>query len=111
MIGPAWSGTAPAAGAPVGATATRAVEQIGFFTGLGVAIVWVALLALGRFSVTGAWDTKAPAEPGPDTVEEPADSALPPGSAKPHGPQEGSALTWHQDWRLAVPSRYLMLSH
>ena len=36
-------------------------------------MVWVAVLALGRFSVTGAWDTKAPAEPAPDTVEEPAD--------------------------------------
>jgi len=38
-------------------------------------------------------------------------TVLPLGSAKPHGPQAGSALTWHQDWRLAVPSRYLMLSH
>ena len=74
VVGPAWSGTALAAGAPVGATVTRAVEQIGFFTGLGVAIVWVAVLALGRFSVTGAWDAKARAEPASDTAEEPADS-------------------------------------
>jgi hypothetical protein len=73
VVGPAWSGTALAAGAPVGATVTRAVEQIGFFTGLGVAIVWVAVLALGRFSVTGAWDAKAP-EPATDTAEEQADS-------------------------------------
>ena len=30
VVGPAWSGTAVTAGAPVGATVTRAVEQIGF---------------------------------------------------------------------------------
>ena len=74
VVGPAWSGTALAAGAPVGATLTRAVEQIGFFTGVGVAIVWVAVLALGRLSVAGAWDAKAPAQPAPDTAEESADS-------------------------------------
>lgn len=78
VVGPAWAGTAVTAGAPVGGTVTRAVEQIGFFTGLGVAIVCVAMLALGRLSVTGAWDVKAPAEPATDTAEEPVGApALP----------------------------------
>ena len=43
-----------AAGEPVGGTAARAFEQIGFFTGVGVAIVFFAALALGRFTVVGA---------------------------------------------------------
>jgi hypothetical protein len=50
-----WTtGGVPAAGTPVGTTAlTRAVEQIGFFGGLGAAIIFFAALALGRFTVLG----------------------------------------------------------
>jgi hypothetical protein len=44
----------PAAGSPVGGTAlARAVEQVGFFGGLGAAIIFFAALALGRFTVLG----------------------------------------------------------
>ena len=43
-----------AAGVAVGGTVTRAVEQVGFFTGLGAAIIFFAALALGRFTVIGA---------------------------------------------------------
>jgi hypothetical protein len=45
-------------GAPVGGTVTRALEQIGFFTGLGVAIVLLAGMAIGRFSVVGVRETR-----------------------------------------------------
>jgi len=38
----------PRVGVPVGGTLMRAVEEIGFFTGLGVVIVFVAGVALGR---------------------------------------------------------------
>jgi hypothetical protein len=49
-----WTtGAVPAAGSPVGGTITRAVEQIGFFGGLGAAIIFFAALALGRFTVVG----------------------------------------------------------
>ena len=50
-----WTtGGVPAAGSPVGSTTlTRAVEQIGFFGGLGAAIIFFAALALGRFTVLG----------------------------------------------------------
>ena len=49
-----WTtGGVPAAGSPVGSTLTRAVEQIGFFGGLGAAIIFFAALALGRFTVLG----------------------------------------------------------
>ncbi len=46
----------PGAGAPVGGAARAMFEQIGFFTGLGVVIVFVAALALGRFTVVAARD-------------------------------------------------------
>ncbi|HLI39080.1 MAG TPA: hypothetical protein VKV80_17330 [Streptosporangiaceae bacterium] len=49
-----WTaGGTVAIGAPVGGTFSRAVEQIGFFTGLGAVIVFLAALALGRFTVLG----------------------------------------------------------
>jgi hypothetical protein len=54
VLAPVWiGGRAPIQGTPAGAALARAVEQIGFFTGLGVAIVFVAALALGRFSGIG----------------------------------------------------------
>jgi hypothetical protein len=49
-----WTtGSVPGAGTPVGSTLARAVEQIGFFGGLGAAIIFFAALALGRFTVLG----------------------------------------------------------
>jgi len=45
-------------GSPVGGTVTRALEQIGFFTGLGLVIVLVAGMAIGRFSVIGVRETR-----------------------------------------------------
>jgi hypothetical protein len=47
----------PQTGAPVGTTTLQSVvEQIGFFTGLGVVIVFLAAAAIGRFSVVGVQD-------------------------------------------------------
>jgi hypothetical protein len=47
----------PQTGTPVGTTTLQAVvEQIGFFTGLGVVIVFLAATAIGRFSVGGVTD-------------------------------------------------------
>jgi hypothetical protein len=52
-----WTtGSVPAAGLPVGSSLTRVVEQIGFFGGLGAAIVFFAALALGRLTVLGYRD-------------------------------------------------------
>jgi len=64
IIGHAWAGSGLIAGTPVGGTLTRVVEQIGFFTGLGVAIVFLAALALGRLSVVGISGT-APSRRAP----------------------------------------------
>jgi hypothetical protein len=55
------SGT-PAAGTAVGGTVTRAMENIGFFTGLGVVILFFAAVALGRFTVVGIREATRAAE-------------------------------------------------
>ena len=52
-----------AVGHPTGGTVTRAVEQIGFFTGLGLVIVFVAAVALGRFTVIGVRERPVVQEP------------------------------------------------
>lgn len=52
------SGAGPAQGTPVGGALTRAVEQIGFFTGLGAAVLFVAAAALGRLSVVSVRDAR-----------------------------------------------------
>jgi hypothetical protein len=88
VIGRAWAGSGLSAGTPAGGTLTRAVEQIGFFTGLGVVIVFLAALALGRLLVVGVRERAIPAgtlptrrftrrrgaapEPEPEAAAEPA---------------------------------------
>lgn len=56
IIGPTlarlWASSGfPQIGSPVGDPLQRAIEQLGFFTGLGVVIVFFAALALGRLAV------------------------------------------------------------
>ena len=58
LVGPTWIGMHMEPGTPVGDSATRALEQIGFFTGLGVAIVLLAAMAIGRFSVISVGDAR-----------------------------------------------------
>ena len=58
-----WTGGVPAAGVPVGSTTLQLVlEQIAFFAGLGVVIVFFAALALGRTSVIGVADLRDPSD-------------------------------------------------
>jgi hypothetical protein len=58
IISKLWTANGqPQTGTPVGTTTMQAViEQIGFFTGLGVVIVFLAAAAIGRFSVIGVRD-------------------------------------------------------
>ncbi len=60
----------PQTGTPVGTgTVQVVVEQIGFFTGLGVVIVFLAATAIGRFSVVGVREANAAAAAAePDVV-------------------------------------------
>jgi hypothetical protein len=59
-----WT-TIPSAGTPVGGTERVVLEQIGFFIGLGVVIVFLAAAAMGRFSVVAARDLAAASAPEP----------------------------------------------
>jgi hypothetical protein len=71
VISRLWGGQ-PQPGTPVGgSTVTSVVEQIGFFTGLGVVIVFLAATALGRFSVVGVRETRAAEAAAEPVVEEP----------------------------------------
>jgi hypothetical protein len=70
VLSTVWTtGGGVAAGHPVGGTLSRAIEQIGFFTGLGVVIVFLAAVALGRFTVIGVREQKVAEElPAPDAT-------------------------------------------
>jgi hypothetical protein len=66
---PLWAhGAAASPGTPTGGTVARVVEQIGFFTGLGVVIVFVAAAALGKLMMVAARDVRAPAS-GPQATD------------------------------------------
>jgi hypothetical protein len=58
LIGPTWIKMQMVPGTPVGDAAHRTLEQIGFYTGLGVAIVLLAAMAIGRFSVISVSDAR-----------------------------------------------------
>ncbi len=57
LVSTLWNGGTPEAGVPVGSTLNRlAIEELGFFIGLGVVIVFFAAVALGRCAVIGVKD-------------------------------------------------------
>ena len=69
LLGPVWSssttlgapGSIPAAlnpGAPAGGPLHMVAENLAFFTGLGVVIVFLAAVALGRLAVIGTRDAR-----------------------------------------------------
>jgi hypothetical protein len=75
MVAARWA-TLPAAGQPAGTgTARLLAEQLGFFTGAGIVIVFVAALGLGRLTVLGAreeaetWDELSEPESVPRVLE------------------------------------------
>jgi hypothetical protein len=59
VLGRLWNGAEGAAGTPVGGTTRQVWEQIGFFTGLGAVILFIAAQALGRFTVRSVADVRA----------------------------------------------------
>jgi hypothetical protein len=74
-----WTtGAVVAGGRPVGGTVIRAAENIGFFAGLGVVVLFFAAMALGRFTVIGAREVAAAAEEAaPATETLPAAETVP----------------------------------
>jgi hypothetical protein len=85
VVGPTisrfWNGGQPATGTPVGTTTVQTVvEEIGFFSGLGVVIIFLAATALGRFSVVGLKEhtqAVAAAEAEPMVTDEPVTEEVP----------------------------------
>jgi hypothetical protein len=82
VLGPIFGrlidGSQGAAGSPTGGTARQVWEQIGFFSGLGVVILFLSAQALGRFTVRSLRDVAAaeavapapaPAAPAATTTE------------------------------------------
>ncbi|PZS39166.1 MAG: hypothetical protein DLM62_09765 [Pseudonocardiales bacterium] len=59
VLSPVWNthGTV-ALGTPIGSTLTRALVELSYFTGLGVIIVFLAALSIGRLTVIGVRDAR-----------------------------------------------------
>jgi hypothetical protein len=73
-LAPLWTHNLHAQGFPIGGHIAKAMEQVGFFPGLGVAIVCIASVALGRLSLVSVRDATV-AEPGAATVPDAAETA------------------------------------
>jgi hypothetical protein len=72
VLSPIWPAAATLKpGSPAGTTmAIRQLEHLGFFTGLGVVIVFIAALALGRLTVIGAREARLADRRVPPAVKE-----------------------------------------
>jgi hypothetical protein len=66
-----WNGPEGSTGTPIGGTSRQVFEQIGFFSGLGVVILFLAAQALGRFTVRSVRDVAAAETVRRTTVAEP----------------------------------------
>lgn len=80
VLRPLWATVSPMSpGVPVGSRTMMVVEQVGFFTGLGVVIVFFAALALGRLMVIGTRDAMLAEEAAiaDRTAPEPATARVP----------------------------------
>jgi hypothetical protein len=77
LVAAHWT-SLPSAGTPVGGSARMVLEQIGFFTGLGVLIAFIAGIAIGRVTVVAHRDVTAAAADAP--VTRPADTEPEPAS-------------------------------
>jgi hypothetical protein len=59
LFSPLWNPGSPLAlGTPIGGTLTRVLVDISYFPGLGVIIVFLAAMSLGRLSVIGVRDAR-----------------------------------------------------
>jgi hypothetical protein len=59
VLSPVWNAHGTVAlGTPIGSPVTRAVVELSYFTGLGVIIVFLAALSLGRLTVVGVRDVR-----------------------------------------------------
>jgi hypothetical protein len=106
LIGQTWIGMQMTPGSPAGGPAHRAAEQIGFYTGLGVVIVLLAAMAIGRFSVISVRDARlaTAAADEPDVVEEDETPAAATTTTGTTGTTT-TGTTTTGGWRRFVPTR------
>jgi hypothetical protein len=91
LLSPLWA--APGTmnpGSPVGGANVIIFERLGFFLGLGVVIVFIAALALGRLTVIGVRDARL-ARGTEETVTEPEPVTADTGSAPASDTTEATA--------------------
>jgi peptidoglycan/LPS O-acetylase OafA/YrhL len=75
LLSPLWNHNVPLGGSPASSTVVmRIAEQLGFFTGLGVVIIAIAMFAFGRLMTLPPEADAVPAEPysaetAPTTVQ------------------------------------------
>lgn len=70
VLSPLWNHDVPLGGVPAGSTVViRTAEQIGFYTGLGVVIVFIAAVAFGRILTLPAETAPVAAETVPAEEE------------------------------------------
>ncbi len=81
VLSPAWNSHGTVAlGAPIGGTLHRALVELCYFTGLGVIIVFLAAVSIGRLTVIGVRDARLNERAAEDEapVAEPAATATDP---------------------------------
>lgn len=95
VLGALWGGSSGATGSPVGDNTSRVVEQIGFFYGLGAAILLVAAHVSGRLSVRALSDVRAAERyraerSAPAVVADPANERVREAHVRPAPVREGT---------------------
>jgi hypothetical protein len=88
-----WMRTPPAQGAPVGGPIARAAEQIGFFSGLGIVIVCLAAIAVGRLSIISVRDSKLAGSAAADDLTTPLSARSATGRIVPDQPAPSARKT------------------
>jgi hypothetical protein len=114
LVSTLWNGSTPEAGVPVGATINRlAIEELGFFIGLGVVIVFFAALALGRCAVVGVKDAALAEQAAGDSLDTGAAQLAPSHVPDESFPRQedsyqpaGSAYTGEHDESPTVSGRF-----
>jgi len=73
VFAPLWTVANPAGGPASSGTVMRVLEQVGFFTGLGIVIVLIAAAVAGRITAVPGVAPVLSARPAVPTTREPAD--------------------------------------
>ncbi|MEU4295694.1 hypothetical protein AB0E63_46405 [Kribbella sp. NPDC026596] len=87
----------PTVGEPIGSTTRQFVEYVGFFGGLGVAIVFLAAFALGRFAVVGVREAERAAQAvTPEVTQEERVTTAPAAAPEREGETGSHRFSWRR---------------